>query len=121
MSPQIPAFQPQPQSAEEQPPQPRMSRRSLLRGAAVGGTAGVILAGGAAAVTEYVRPAQAGINAAPAAKPVVMAPMAPAAKAGPLIVLLQDTTSGELDVFAGDGQLRLHDPALVARLLQDMK
>lgn len=50
-----------------------------------------------------------------------MAPVAPAAIAGPLIVYLHETTSGELDVFAGDGQLRLHDPALVARLMQSMK
>lgn len=63
MPPQVPATQPQQQSVEDQP-QARMSRRSLLRGAAVGGTAGVILAGGAAAVMEFVKPSQAGINAA---------------------------------------------------------
>jgi len=97
-----------------------MSRRSLLRGAAIGGAAGVIVAGGAGAVAELVRPSQAGI-AKPAAKPVVMAPMAPAAMAGPLIVYLRDTTSGELDVFAGTGQTRLRDPALVRALLQALQ
>ena len=120
MPPQVPAFKSQPQSTEDQPRQAPMSRRSLLRGAAIGSAAGVIVAGGAGAVAELVRPSQAGI-AKPAAKPVVMAPMAPAAMAGPLIVYLRDTTSGELDVFAGTGQMRLKNRALVSALLRALK
>jgi TctA family transporter len=119
MPPQVPAFQSQSQSAEDQPPQPRMSRRSLLRGAAVGGTAGVILAGGSAAVVDYLHSSKAG--ASTAAKPVVVAPVAPAAMDGPMIVYLRNTTSGDLSFFAGDGQVQVHDPALVARLVQAMK
>ena len=52
---------------------PRMSRRSVLRGAAVG-------------------------------------------SADPIVVYLRDAASGELEVFAGDSQVKLHDPAIAARL-----
>jgi hypothetical protein len=47
--------------------------------------------------------------------------MAPAALAGPLVVYVRDTTSGQLDVFAGTGQTRLRDPALVRALLQALQ
>jgi len=85
-----------PASAQEQ----RMSRRSVLRGAAVG--AGAV---GLATV--------AGITPALAA--------ASAASADPIVVYLRDAASGELEVFAGNTQVRLHDPAMAARLTRAVR
>jgi hypothetical protein len=93
-----------------------MSRRSLLRGAAGAGVAGLAVAAGAGGVAALT---QSRTQAAPsAAKPVAMAEVPPNAMAGPLVVYLRDTGTGEMDVFAGTGQLRLHDPALVGQLLR---
>ena len=94
----------------------RVSRRSLLRGAAGVGAMGIAAAGGAGAAVALTRPATPA--RADAAQPAVMAAPPPNAMAGPLVVYLRDTTTGELDVFAGTGQVRLHDPALVRQLLR---
>ena len=93
-----------------------MSRRSMLRGAAGAGAVAVAAAAGAGGVVALTRPQTQ--TAPPAAKPVTMAEVPPNALAGPLVVYLRDTTTGEMDVFAGTGQLRLHDPALVGQLLR---
>jgi hypothetical protein len=50
-----------------------------------------------------------------------MAPMAPTAMAGPLVVYIADTTSGLFDVFAGTGQTQIRNPALVRQLLANLK
>ncbi len=50
-----------------------------------------------------------------------MAPMPPTAMEGPLVVYVSDTTTGLLDVFAGTGQLRLKNPALVSQLLRALQ
>ena len=81
-----------------------MSRRSVLRGAAVG--AGAV---GLATVAGAV-PAMASPHPAPRPEAAHGA-----ASAGPIVVYLRDA-SGELEVFAGDSQVRLHDPAIAARL-----
>jgi hypothetical protein len=39
----------------------------------------------------------------------------------PIVVYLRDTASGELEVFAGNSQVRLHDPAMVARLTRAVR
>ena len=39
-----------------------------------------------------------------------------AAAAGPIVVYLRDAASGELEIFAGDSLVKLHDPAIAARL-----
>jgi len=88
----------------------------MLRGAAGVGAMGIAAAGGAGAAVALTRPATPA--RASAAKPAVMAAPPPNAMAGPLVVYLRDTTTGELDVFAGTGQVRLHDPALVGQLLR---
>jgi len=36
----------------------------------------------------------------------------------PVIVHVRDVRSGEMDVFAGTEQVRLHDPGLAAKLAQ---
>jgi len=43
---------------------------------------------------------------------------AAASLAEPVIVHVRDVQSGEMDVFAGTEQVRLHDPGLAARLAQ---
>jgi hypothetical protein len=97
-----------------------MSRRSILRGAASVGVVGIAAAGGAGAVVAVNRQS-APQTLMPASKPVAMAPMAPTAMEGPLVVYIADTTTGQFDVFGGDGQTRVHNPALVRQLLANLK
>jgi hypothetical protein len=122
--------QQQPQSQEGQPTAPvtppesggssRMSRRSILRGAAGAGAVGIAAAGGAGAAVALTRNnGQAAL--ANEAKPAVMAAMPPDAMDGPLVVYVSDTGTGLLDVFAGAGQTRLKNPALVSALLRALK
>lgn len=98
----------------------RVSRRSLLRGAGAVGVAGVAAAGGAGAVVALVRPKPEPVLL-PAAKPVALATMPPNAMAGPLVVYLSDTSTGEMDVFGGTGQIRLRNRALVGQLLRNLQ
>jgi hypothetical protein len=96
-----------------------MSRRSILRGAAGAGAVGIAAAGGAGAAVALTRPAQAAL--ANEARPAVVAAMPPSAMEGPLVVYVSDTTTGQLDVFAGTGQMRLKNRALVSALLRALK
>lgn len=118
-----PQTQPHLLSASEQDTAPegpsRVSRRSLMRGAGVVGVAGVA-AGGAGALVALTRP-QPETVLLPAAKPVAMAAVPPNAMAGPLVVYLADTTTGDIDVFAGTGQIRLRNRALVGQLLRNLQ
>jgi len=107
-------FQPQAQAQA----QPRPSRRSLLRGGLVGGGIGLAAAAGAGAALGVTRNSS---SLKPVSKPVVMAPMPPGATQGPLVVYISDTTNGVLDVFAGTGATQIHNPALVAQLLNNLK
>ena len=86
-------------------PPSRVSRRSVLRGAAGAGAVGIAAVSGAGAVLAAARPATAATTSA-----------APGA-AGPLVVYLRDAATGEMEVFAGAGQTRFRDPALAARLM----
>jgi len=91
-----------------------MSRRSVLRGAAVG--AGAIGLASVAGIT----PALA--SPRPASRPAAGKAGAPAAaSADPIVVYLRDAASGELEVFAGNTQVRLHDPAMAARLTRAIR
>lgn len=94
-----------------------LARRSILRGVAGVGAVGAAAALGAGAVIRFDKPAEL----KPAAKPVAMAPMAPSAMAGPLVVYIADTTSGLLDVFGGTGATQVRNPALVSQLLANLK
>jgi hypothetical protein len=40
---------------------------------------------------------------------------------GPVMVYLRDAATGEMDVFAGTGQVTLRDPALAKQLLRVIK
>lgn len=110
----------QPQAQAQ--PQPEVSRRSLLRGGIVGGGIGLAIAAGAGAAVGLTRnSSQTSLSLKPVSKPVVMAPMAPNATKGPLVVYISDTSTGVLDVFAGTGATQIHNPALVTQLLDNLK
>jgi len=100
---------------------PEPSRRSVLHGAA--GLAG---AGLAATVMAGTLAAPASASAAPrthpgrAARVSGSAAVAPGS-AEPVIVHVRDVRSGEMDVFAGTEQVRLHDPGLAAKLAQAVR
>ncbi|HEX3961525.1 MAG TPA: hypothetical protein VHZ03_33695 [Trebonia sp.] len=90
----------------------RVSRRSVLRGAAGAGAVGLAAAGGVTAVaglTRHDTPARQDA-AGPAA-----------ALGGPVMVYLSDTSTGEMEVFAGTSQTSLRNPALVRELLRAIK
>lgn len=112
--------QPQAQTQAQDQGQPRVSRRSLLRGGFVGGGIGLAVAAGAGAAVGITRNSSQ-TSLKPVSKPVVMAPMAPSAMEGPLVVYISDTTNGVLDVFGGTGATQIHNPALVAQLLNNLK
>ena len=86
----------------------RLSRRSLLRGAATAGIAATAL--GAAA-----SPALAATNrpSAPAESHGHGAAKTPA---GPIMVHVRDAGSGDIEVFSGTSQTRVRDKDLAARI-----
>ena len=82
------------------PRKPSLSRRSLLRGAAGAGAAG--LAAGALTTTGALKPTGAGA--------------ATLNNATPLVVHVRDARTGDIEVFAGTTQTRLRDRDLAARI-----
>jgi hypothetical protein len=98
-----------------------MSRRSVLRGVAGAGAIGLAAAAGAGVTAAVTRPGSQPTALPPAAKPVMVADMSPNNMAGPLVVYLRDTTTGEFDVFGGTGQVTIKNPALVSQLLKNVQ
>lgn len=95
--------------------QPRLTRRSVLRGAAGVGAAGIAataLAGTAA--PAFAAAARPNAHAARDTR----AGEADAASTEQLVVHVRDARSGEIDLFRGTSHARLHDPELAARLLR---
>ena len=92
---------------------PQPSRRSVLHGAA--GLAG---AGLAATVMAGTLAAPASASAAPRTHPGRAARVS---SDEPVIVHVRDVRSGEMDVFAGTEQVRLHDPGLAAKLTRAVR
>ena len=117
---QPPGFTAPPQDQTQPQSQPGVSRRSLLRGGLAGGGIGLAVAAGAGAAVGITRNSSQ-TSLKPVSKPVVMAPMAPSATKGPLVVFISDTSTGVLDVFAGTGATQIHHPALVTQLLDNLK
>jgi hypothetical protein len=103
---------PPPEQPSEQPS--LISRRSALRGGAAAGIAGAaLMAAGtpALAAGRHARGAardDAGSGAAEPDSPV----------AEPVIAHVRNARTGEIDVFRGTSQTRLHDPALAALLVR---
>jgi hypothetical protein len=86
----------------------RLSRRSLLRGAATAGAAGLaVTAMGAAS------PALAATNSssAPSLDPANT-------PAGPIVVHVRDAKSGDIEVLSGTSETRLTDKDLAARIVR---
>jgi hypothetical protein len=118
----LPAAPAPPKAAPAPPPaaapRPPLTRRSILRSVAGVGAVGAAAAIGAGAVIRFDKPAA---SLKPVGKPVAMAPMAPSAMAGPLVVYIADTTNGLLDVFGGTGATQVRNPDLVNELLANLK
>ena len=96
--------------APEEAGERRLSRRSLLQGAATAGAAGLaVTAIGAAG------PALAATSSPPAAdrSPGRSSGRTPAE---PIMVHVRDARSGDIEVFAGTSQTRLRDKDLAARI-----
>jgi hypothetical protein len=110
-----------PQGRAPEPPRPPTSRRSVLRAVAGLGAVGAAAAIGAGGVVAFDRQSSGQPTLMPASRPVVMAPMAPTAMAGPLVVYIADTTTGLFEVFAGTGQTQIRNPALIRQLLANLK
>ena len=102
-------------------PAPGVARRSVLRGAAGLGAAGLAAAAGAGAIVAATRPANAAGSAPRTVAGTGVGPAAgTAARASsgePLVVYLRDAATGEFEVFRGTQQVRVRNPRLVAQLL----
>jgi hypothetical protein len=96
---------PEPDPDHDTQPPSRVSRRSLLRGAAGAGAVGLAVAGGAVAI----------------AGPTAAAGLPQPDHQGAVTVYLRDAATGEMDVFAGTSQVRVRDRALAAQLLRAIK
>jgi hypothetical protein len=86
-----------------------VSRRSVIRGAATAGAAGLAVTafGGALSPAAAAGTRASGRTAAPADE--VKAP-------GPIVVHVRNAKSGDIEVFAGTSQTRLRDTDLAARI-----
>jgi hypothetical protein len=89
----------------------RLSRRSVLRGAATAGAAGLAASGLAAAAAATASPAEAAPSrTATRDEPSRELP------AGPIVVHVRDARSGDIEVFSGTSVTRLRDQDLAARI-----
>jgi hypothetical protein len=89
----------------------RLSRRSLLQGAATAGAAGL-----AVTAMGAVNPALAATNRSSAPERGAQAPGPARTQAGPIVVHVRDARSGDIEVFSGTSQTRLRDTDLAARI-----
>ena len=85
-----------------------MSRRSMLRGAATAGAAGLAVT----AIGSAASPAFAATS-----RPAGTASHSDVqTAAGPIVVHVRDAKSGDIEVFCGTSQTRLRDKDLAARI-----
>jgi len=101
------------ESVARRPAQPvagSHSRRSVLRGAAGAGAAAIA----ASALASAAVP----LSAVAAGRERRTAIPADAGQTEPVVVHVRDAASGEIDVFRGTTQTRLHDRELAARLMR---
>ena len=91
----------------------RLSRRSLLQGAATAGAAGL-----AATAIGAAGPALAASSPPAPGRSAGQSSGRSAGRApvGPIMVHVRDTRSGDIEVFAGTSQARLRDKDLAARI-----
>ena len=88
----------------------RLSRRSLLQGAATAGAAGLAVTAMGAA------PALAATGTTTGTPPAADQAHDHHADTGPIVVHVRDARSGDIEVFAGTSQTRLRDKDLAARI-----
>ena len=93
----------------------RLSRRSLLRGAATAGAAGLAVTAMGAA-----NPALAAANRSSAPDRPLGRGTAQA-HAGPIVVHVRDAGSGDIEVFSGTSQTRLRDKGLAAQIARAIR
>jgi len=91
-------------------PAERMSRRSLLQGAAAAGAAGLAVTALGTAVSPAAAAASTTASSAPASGDLKAAP------SGPIVVHVRNATSGDIEVFSGTSQTSLRDKDLAARI-----
>ena len=97
-------------------PAERMSRRSLLQGAAAAGAAGLAVTAFGAAMSPAA--AAASTTSSAPAHGDLKAPAGGDMKAptGPVVVHVRNAKSGDIEVFSGTSQTRLRDKDLAARI-----
>jgi hypothetical protein len=98
-----------PASEEAEPS--RMSRRSVLRGAAGAGAAGIAATG----LVGMAGPALAATRPAPRHTELQLSGEE---RAEQLVVHVRDARSGKIDIFRGTSRTTLHDRELAARLVR---
>jgi hypothetical protein len=99
-------------------PAERLSRRSLLQGAAAAGAAGLAVTALGAAVSPAV--AAASTTSSAPARGDMKAPAGGDMKApaGPVVVHVRNAKSGDIEVFSGTSQTSLRDKDLAARIVR---
>jgi hypothetical protein len=102
------AGEPQPQSQSQSQPQ-RVSRRTMLRGAAAAGAAGVA----ATALAGVAGPALAGASTRSQDQP-----LRDNETNDEVVVHVTNARAGKIDVFRGTSHVELTDRALAARLVR---
>lgn len=94
----------------------KLSRRSLLQGAATAGAAGLAAtalgAAGSPALAATSRPAASRSAAAGQPRSEGEAPTS----SGPIVVHVRNAKSGDIEVFSGTSQNQLRDKDLAARI-----
>jgi hypothetical protein len=88
----------------------RLSRRSLLQGAATAGAAGLAVTAMGAANPALAATSR---SSAPGGSLSLGTAKTPA---GPIVVHVRDAKSGDIEVFSGTSQTRLRDTDLAARI-----
>jgi hypothetical protein len=90
-----------------------VSRRSVIRGAATAGAAGLAVT----ALGGALSPAASAATRSPAAATRAQAPaQAEGETAGHIVVHVRNASSGDIEVFSGTSQTRLRDKDLAARI-----
>jgi hypothetical protein len=90
-----------------------LSRRSVIRGAATAGAAGLAVT----ALGGALAPA-AGASTRPGASHNTATLDGTKAPAGPIVVHVRNAKSGDIEVFSGTSQTQLHDKDLAARIVR---
>lgn len=86
----------------------RLSRRSMLQGAATAGAAGLaVTALGAAATPAFAATSQ---------RSAAAKPLTDSEAAGPITVHVRDARTGDIEIFEGTRETRLRDKDLAARI-----